>query len=931
MRRALMLSVGLVVVTATSVAEYIGVPFGAPLPFAVQDGAAAVAVADLDRDGWMDAAMALIDGDAIRVRFGGDSPTYLTLASGFDRACDVVAADVNGDGWLDVVGAKRGTGDDGVRWWENPGDGGGGWSEHPVSGVYFDEARGIDAGDLDRDGDLDLVVAGVDGGVGYVSWFTNVGGAGTSWTLHDLVANLAGAHDARVADVNGDGLLDVVAAAYDADKVVWFLNDGDITVPGYWTAYEIQAAFDGAICVATGDLDRDGDLDVVAGAYLSGAVSWFLNDGGGGTAWVAHDAPFPLAGVYSVQAVDMDSDGRLDLLAAGRLADLVTWFEEESGYWSAHDVVTAFDGARSALAADFDSDGDLDVVAAAEFADEVAWCPNRTTHRTAAFPGVWVVDDATNYVEAVAVADMDGDGSLDLVTGTRNEGAEADITVWRAAGGWTPVAVDTDFDGATTLRLVDVNRDGALDILSYAIYSEQIAWFENAGPTTYLEHPIASGQGNHLDAADLDCDGDLDVVAIASYTDHLTWWENTAGDGSVWVERAIPTPRVFHSVRAGDVDQDGDSDLVAGHAGSPGSLWVLTNDLCAGGGFTANELGDMYMNDVELGDFNLDGSTDLAVVSFPNNTVAIWLSTGAPGVFERHDVTTTHDGGQDLVAADLDLDGDLDLASASYYLGELRWWANDGSGTSWAEALIADSLDHPAATAVGDVDSDGDQDLAAVEWGVDRISIYLNFGGQYRVEPSDRAPAYLPDSSAAAVIRFSVTSAGRAGDPDFELRKVELALADGAGVSLTQAQAEAIFAGIQVWHDANGSGSFESWEDLMLVDAPPWMPGLPGHLMLVVPAGGGNPPIAGHAGSETYFAVFETTADATAHLPDAFRVRHPWTSWMASYVEFPTCSLRGEWWDMVSSRIVTLGEDPSLLFADDFETGTTGAWSTTVP
>lgn len=725
MRRALVLMVGFPVLAATTVAHGSEVPFGNALPFAAQDGAAAVAVADLDRDGWMDVAMALIEGDAVVVRFGGDSPTYLTLASGFDRACDVLVADVDGDGWLDVVGAKRGTGDDGVRWWENPGDSGGGWSEHSVSGVYFDEARGVDAGDL----------------------------------------------------------------------------------------------------------DRDGDLDVVAGAYLSGAVSWFLNDGGDGTAWVAHDVPFPLAGVYSVQAVDMDSDGRLD-----------------------------------------------------------------------------------------------------LVTGTRNDSAEADIVVWRqGASGWTPVAVDTDFDGATTLRLVDVNRDGALDILSYAIYSERIAWFENAGPTTYLEHPIASGQGNHLDAADLDCDGDLDVVAVAFYTDHLTWWENTAGDGSVWVERAIPTPRVFQSVRAGDVDQDGDSDLVAGHAGSPGSLWVLTNDLCAGGGFTANELGDMYMNDVELGDFNLDGSTDLAVVSFPNNTVAVWLSTGAPGVFERHDVTTTHDGGQDLVAADLDLDGDLDLASAAYYLGELRWWANDGSGTSWTETLIADSLDHPAATAVGDVDSDGDQDLAVVEWGVDRISVYLNYGGQYRVQPSDHAPAYLPDSSAAAVIRFSVTTAGRAGDPDIEFRLVWLVLVDGTGAYVSQAQAEAIFAGVQVWHDANGSGFFESWEDLMLVDAPPSMPGLPGFLVLGVPAGGGNPPIAGHAGSETYFAVFETTADATAHLPDAFQVRHQWTSWMTSYVEFPACSLRSEFWEAVTSRTVTLGEDPSLLFADDFEAGSTGAWSNTVP
>ena len=929
MRRALVCSLGFVVMTAASVVHGTGVPFGSPLPFAAQDGAAAVAVADLDRDGWMDVAMALIDGDAVKVRFGGDTPTYLTLASGFDRACDVVAADVNGDGWLDVVGAKRGTGDDDVRWWENPGDGGGGWSEHPVSGIYFDEARGIDAGDLDRDGDLDLVVAGVDGGVGYVSWYSNNGGAGTSWTLRDLVASLAGAHDAHVADVNGDGLLDVVAAAYDADKVVWFLNDGEITVPGYWTAYEVQAGFDGAICVASGDIDGDGDLDLVAGAYLAGDLYWFANDDGVGTAWVEHEVIAYLDGVYSVQPVDMDADGTLDLLATGRLSDQVTWLENEETWWRAHDVAT-LDGARSAVAVDFDGEGDLDVLAAAEFADQVAWWPNRTTHRTASFPAAEVVDDATEDVQTLAAADMDRDGSLDIVTGTRNESSAPDIIVWRQLpGGWSPVVVDTDFNGAVTVRLADVNRDGALDIVSYAIYSQEVSWFENVGPTTYLEHPIASvGQSGEVDVADLDCDGDLDVVAIAFYTDHLTWWENSAGDGSVWLEQSIPTSRIFDSVWAGDVDGDGDSDLVADRFGTPGSSWVLDNGTCDGGDWTASTIGAMHANDVQLGDFNLDGSTDLAVACFSEDTVAVWLWTGA---WERHDVTTTHDGVENLVAADLDEDGDLDLAAAAFYPGELRWWANDGSGTSWTESLVADGLDLPPSTAAGDVDRDGDQDLVVVEWGADRISVYPNHGGQYLVESSDQAPAYLPNASSAAVVRFSVTSAGWTGDPNIELRRVSLSLMDGAGVPFTQAQAAAIFAAVQVWHDANGSGFFESQEDLMLLDVPPPMPA-PGELYLELAGGGVNPPIAGAGGSATYFAVFKTTADATAHLPDDFQVRHhPGAVQETSYVDFPTIRLKGERWNPVTTRVVTLGDGTSLPFADGFESGDTSAWSATVP
>jgi hypothetical protein len=315
----------------------------------------------------------------------------------------------------------------------------------------------------------------------------------------------------------------------------------------------------------------------------------------------------------------------------------------------------------------------------------------------------------------------------------------------------------------------------------------------------------------------------------------------------------------------------------------------------------------------------------------------IW-SVGIPSTSRPYEVLPSgeirYTRAHDVHVADVNGEGLLDVVAAAYDADKVVWLLNDGEITVpryWPVHEVQAAFDVAIYVGSGDLDGDGDQDLAVVEWNADRISVYSNQGGQYRVECSDHAPAYLANGSSAAVVRFSVTSMGWSFDPDSELRRVSLNLVDGIGQPFTETQATAIFAAVQVWHDANASGYFESWEDLLLRDGPPPMPA-PGHLYVELPAGGGSPSIAGAGGSETYFVVFETTADATAHLPDESQVRRlPGASQMTSYVDFPTIRLQGEWWEAVVTRTVTLGEDPSLLFADDFEAGTTGAWSSTVP
>ncbi|MCA9172852.1 MAG: VCBS repeat-containing protein, partial [Planctomycetales bacterium] len=147
---------------------------------------------------------------------------------------------------------------------------------------FFGFAQAVVVADLDEDGDLDVIGGSQAAGI---AWWENetihrsaAFGAGLE------VASLGQAARAIVADVDGDGDLDVVATG--TSTLLWAENLG----AGLgWTVRTLTTTLVIARGVAAGDIDADGDLDIVVTSALSGEVLWFENDGSptdGG--WLSH-------------------------------------------------------------------------------------------------------------------------------------------------------------------------------------------------------------------------------------------------------------------------------------------------------------------------------------------------------------------------------------------------------------------------------------------------------------------------------------------------------------------------------------------------------------------------------------------------------------------------------------------------------------------
>lgn len=197
------------------------------------------------------------------------------------------------------------------------------WQIETLSPVSQDE--GLSAGDIDRDGDLDLLLGTI--------WLENADG---TWVAHDLDAGDAKPDRNRLADINGDGRLDAVVG-FEAVSV-----SGDIVVyeqpsdPKQNWQRKTIASLIGPMSLDVVDLDQDGDLDVLAGEHNmdvpeDAGIFWFSNTDGRGNQWERqliyrgdehHDG---------AQVADLDRDGDLDVLSIGWGHNKVMIYENRRG------------------------------------------------------------------------------------------------------------------------------------------------------------------------------------------------------------------------------------------------------------------------------------------------------------------------------------------------------------------------------------------------------------------------------------------------------------------------------------------------------------------------------------------------------------------------------------------------------------------------
>ncbi|MEM1182553.1 MAG: FG-GAP-like repeat-containing protein [Acidobacteriota bacterium] len=304
-----------------------------------------------------------------------------------------------------------------MRWSENDGTGTA-WTDHVIAsslGIPY----GTALGDVDHDGDMDVVVAAF--GANSVLWIENADATeGGTWVSHTVDSDLNGAIYVHLADLDRDGDLDILAAGQDADALWWYENDGSPSDGGWTERLLMDSELDRPLGVASGDIDGDGDLDVVvAAAGFPSAIHWLENDGSPvDDGWTERTLASGFGGATGVRFCDLDRDGDLDLVASAQDDDELSWFENDGsptdGEWPKHIIVNDFGAPRYFDCLDMDGDGDLDVTAAGFDEDRILVLVNDGSPDD----GGWLVDTLLGNINSpvqAAFADLDNDGQVDVV------------------------------------------------------------------------------------------------------------------------------------------------------------------------------------------------------------------------------------------------------------------------------------------------------------------------------------------------------------------------------------------------------------------------------------------------------------------------------------------------------------------------------------
>jgi hypothetical protein len=220
-----------------------------------------------------------------------------------------------------------------------------------------------------------------------------------------------------VADLDRDGLPDLISAACLDDSVRWHrnVNAASSFAPGV----AILGSPDCPVALAVADFDQDGDLDVASASSNDDTIAWAASDGNGSFAAAtsistAHDSPRALI------ALDVDGDGDSDLVAASVNDDEVGWFEnrlrDPAADFAPQSILsTAVDRPVALSAADFDRDGDLDLAVAGEGDGKIVWLSNQGS---GSFVLGQVLSDPGDFSQPQRILAVDADQGIVLAEGS---------------------------------------------------------------------------------------------------------------------------------------------------------------------------------------------------------------------------------------------------------------------------------------------------------------------------------------------------------------------------------------------------------------------------------------------------------------------------------------------------------------------------------
>jgi hypothetical protein len=738
---------------------------------------------DADGDGDQDL---LVTGERTVTLYENDGSGGLTPVSAGLTGVDLSSSDigdVDGDGDPDLVITGRDeTFDPSATIYVNDGTGQFSPKNTGLAGVQLGAST---FGDIDGDGDLDLIVTGDD--VNYdpsITLYENDGQGNFSSLSENLTPVVGSSSD--IADIDGDGDQDLVVTGEDPNSdrtTTVYENDGT----GSFTALNA-----GLVGIERGssdfaDFDGDSDPDLLITGLNNATI--YENDGQGGFSELGAG----LDGVFSSSAsvADLGGDGDPDIVIAG--GNVTVYENTGSGSFSALD--TGFTSVfRSSVGwGDVESDGDPDLVVTGYdglfrqpstrvYVNRQIQTPPNQAPRTAQAVSSDTVAAGATFVRPFEFGDPDGDSlSLSLVQGASgasiddfgNGIGEFTFTPPRSLQGQTPsfTIEAEDASGATgsfsfTIRVPpegfagvqtgfpnvfggaadwgDFDQDGDLDLALAGDAEnggETTTVYENQGAGTFapLDAGLTGVENGSVDWGDFDQDGDLDLLVTGrneNFDPSATIYEN---EGGTFTAINAGLNGVGRSVADwGDIDGDGDLDVVITGQNDSSDPSTTLYENQGGGTFSPIDAGltDVESGSAAFGDTDGDGDVDLLVTGQDENfeeTATLYENDGQ-GNFTAQDAGLEGVENGSASFGDVDVDGDLDLAITGYsdQGRSATVYENDGTGSFTPVNAGLTGVD-ASSSDWGDFDQDGDLDLIVsgftfTDQSVPTATVYRNDG-----------------------------------------------------------------------------------------------------------------------------------------------------------------------------------------------------------